>query len=87
MSDVDIRLLADKVSDLVIEKIKQTSAVASTDGDLSIAQIRNILGIGDGAAYGSQYHGEYRHNGRRLVRREEFLYRRQQGLDVCIRKE
>lgn len=86
MSEVDLNLLAEKVASKIIEEIK-SSSTTSTEGDFSIAQIRNILGIGDGAAYGSQYHGEYRHNGRRLVRREEFLYRRKQGLDVCIRKE
>jgi len=86
MSEVELNLLAEKVASKIIEEFK-SSSTTSTEGDFSIAQIRNILGIGDGAAYGSQYHGEYRHNGRRLVRREEFLYRRKQGLDVCIRKE
>ena len=53
--------------------------------DLTIAQIKKILGVGNSKAYNVTYHGEYYHNGRRMVRREEFEYRREQGLDICVR--
>ena len=86
MNTVEQLLLAENISDIIIEKLSKTSSIALGEGDFTIADIQKILGIGASAAYKATYHGEYRHNGRRLVRREVFLYRRKQGLDVCIRK-
>lgn len=75
---------ADDIADKVIEKLKSTNTNHLSSGtDLSIADIQKILGCGNSAAYSNTYYGEYRHNGRRLVRREEFMYRRKMGLDVC----
>ncbi len=70
---------------LHVQKRRFTMTVRSNSGDFSIAQIKKILGVGNSSAYSATYFGEYRHNGRRLVRREEFLYRRNQGLDVCCK--
>lgn len=52
--------------------------------DLTIADIKRITGVGNNKAYSVTYHGEYLHNGRRMVRREEFEYRRKMGLDICV---
>ena len=59
--------------------------VRSRESDLTIADIRKILGCGKSAAYENTYYGEYRHNCRRMVRREIFMHRREMGLDVCIK--
>lgn len=76
----------DGIADKVIEKFKDTYTDHISSGpDLSIADIQKILGCGNSAAYSNTYYGEYRHNGRRLVRREEFMYRRKMGMDVCIK--
>lgn len=56
----------------------------SDKSDYTIADIKKIIGCGNGKAYSTRYHGEYYHNGRRMVRREVFDYRRKQGLDVCV---
>ena len=78
----------DRIATLVAEKVEENlmsdGVNLHQDGDLSIAQIQKILGVGNSSAYSVKYHGEYQLNGRRLVRREEFMYRRRQGLDVCI---
>lgn len=76
----------DRITDTMIKKLTHSRLLAFPKGDLTIAQVQHILGCGRSAAYDNRYHGEYRHNGRRMVRREEFMYRRAQGLDVCITK-
>lgn len=78
-------MLGEVVTELM-EKLSTSKARMYGGGDLTIAQVQRILGCGRSAAYDNRYHGEYRHNGRRMVQREEFMYRRSQGLDVCITK-
>jgi len=73
------------IANAVVLKISKGNGVLPEVGpDLSISDIKKILGVGNSAAYSSRYYGEYIHNGRRMVRREEFMYRRSMGLDVCI---
>lgn len=78
--------MVDIISEELVKKISTSNVLSGQEGDLTIAQVQRILGCGRSAAYDNRYHGEYRHNGRRMVRREEFMYRRAQGLDVCITK-
>jgi hypothetical protein len=52
--------------------------------DYSIRDIQKITGIGNNKAYTSTFHGEYYVGKKRLIRRDEFDYRRKMGLDVCI---
>ncbi len=52
-------------------------------GDFTIADIIHITGCAKDNAYSRRYHGEYFMGRRRLVRREVFLYRRSQGLNIC----
>ncbi len=87
MNAEERKLLASEISQMIFDHLEHTSVIATTEGDFSVAQIQRILGVGQSTAYEAKYHGEYHHNGRRLVRREEFLYRRRRGMDVCICKE
>lgn len=64
---------------------KEEPAYAKDGADFSIADVQKILGCGNGSAYNNTFHGEYRLNGRRMIRREKFLYRREMGLDVCVK--
>ncbi len=87
MTETELSIIVSKISEQVVEKLRSDHTVVSMEGDFSISDIRKILGVGNSAAYTNTYHGEYRHNGRRMVRREEFLYRCRMGLDVCKKNE
>jgi CO/xanthine dehydrogenase FAD-binding subunit len=55
--------------------------------DLTISDVIRITGIAKNRAYVLRYHGEYRiGNGQkcRRIRREEFIYRRQNGLNIVV---
>lgn len=57
------------------------------DHDLTIADVIRITGISRNRAYTLRFWGEYRvGNGQksRRIRREEFLYRRNNGLDITV---
>lgn len=57
------------------------------DHDLTIADVMRITGISANIAYKLRYYGEYKigsgQKGRR-IRREEFVYRRNNGMDIVI---
>ena len=55
--------------------------------DYSIREIKDMTGVGNSKAYTNTFYGEYLLAGKRLVRKDEFDYRRKMGLDVCIPKE
>ena len=82
-SKVAPTITAEDIAEAVVSKLENKPSLLEKKGDLSISNIKNILGIGNSAAYSATYYGEYKHNNRRLVRREEFEYRRSMGLDVC----
>ena len=55
--------------------------------DLTIADIIRITGISRNSAYGLRYWGEYKIGSgqkARRIRREEFVYRRNNGLDIAV---
>jgi hypothetical protein len=55
--------------------------------DLTIPDVIRITGIAKNRAYALRYHGEYKiGNGQkcRRIRREEFVYRRQNGLNITV---
>jgi hypothetical protein len=55
--------------------------------DLTISDVIRITGIAKNRAYAFRYHGEYKiGNGQknRRIRREEFMYRRQNGLNIVV---
>lgn len=55
--------------------------------DLTIADVIKVTGISRNRAYGLRFHGEYRIGSgqkSRRIRREEFVYRRQNGLNIVV---
>ena len=58
------------------------------DHDLSIADLIRITGLSRNRAYRLRYWGEYRvgtgQKATRRIRREEFLYRRNNGLNIAV---
>lgn len=65
---------------------KSEQASSLQGADLTLADIKRIVGAGNSKVYSSSYYGEYKHNGRRMVRRDVFMHRREMGLDVCVRQ-
>jgi CO/xanthine dehydrogenase FAD-binding subunit len=60
------------------------------DCDITVADIIKITGISKNRAYRLKYWGEYRIGSgqkSRRIRREEFVYRRQNGLDITINEK
>lgn len=71
-----------------MEAISQEKNITGLpEHDLTIADVQRITGISRNRAYSLHFWGEYRigpGQKSRRVRREEFVYRRNNGLDIAV---
>jgi hypothetical protein len=71
-----------ELADAIYHTLQEKRLVA-TGPDFTVIELAALLGVSRDTIDDHIYHGEYYHDSKRMFRREEILYRRSTGQDIC----